>query len=123
MARHAMYNRFTCQRDTITDKDTPFRTFMHYTDPNSRKTLTVFGDKRPGLFYNYDDRLFGEKWNAGLELAAKTATPSTARFYEIALNHFHDVTDVDLQHVLLGCNMSNGYSYLVFGYTHTTKEV
>lgn len=106
----------------VTDKNEPFRTFMHYTDVQAGKdAITVFGEKKHGLFYNYDDRLFGTAWNAGLELAATQATPKTARYYEIALNHFHQVDDVNLQHVMLGCNRSSGYSYLIFGYTYTPK--
>jgi hypothetical protein len=34
------------------------------------------------------------------------------------LNHFHDTDKVDLQHVMLGLNRSNGHSYLIFGYTY-----
>jgi hypothetical protein len=104
---------------TLQCKSTPFRTFLHYTDPNASKELTVFGKRKKGLFYNYDDRLYGEKWREGLALAAKQAPEDSASFYEIALNHFHDTNDVDLQHVILGCNRSNGFSYLIFGYTYT----
>ena len=106
----------------VTDKAKPFKTFLHYSDADARRERTVFGEKKPGLFYNYDDRLFGEKWNEGLKLASKKSEKSTARYYEIALNHFHDSTDVNLQHVILGCNMSSGHSYLVFGYTYTIKN-
>jgi hypothetical protein len=99
-------------------KDVVFQNWIHYSDPASRKEQTVFGADRPGLSYNYDDRLFGVKWGEGLKLAAEQAQPKTARFYEIALNHFHDTDTVDLQHVILGCNRSNGFSYLIFGYTY-----
>lgn len=108
--------------DVITDKKQPFRTFMHYTDRMAGEEITVFGRHKRGLFYNYDDRLFGDRWIDGLKLAKETATPKTAEFYEIALNHFHGVADVDLQHVVLGCNRSNGFSYLVFGYTYGKKS-
>lgn len=100
------------------DKNTPFNTFLHYSDPTAREERTVFGAAKKGLFYNYDDRLFGEKWSAGIDKAAKSAPLKSARYFEIALNHFHGVETVDLQHVILGCNMSNGYSYLIFGYTY-----
>jgi hypothetical protein len=95
---------------------------VHYADPDASKELDVFGEKKEGLFYNYDDRLCGKKWREGLALAAKQAEVGSARFYEIALNHFHDASDVDLQHVILGCNRSTGFSYLVFGYTVTTHK-
>lgn len=80
----------------------------------------MFGVEKKGLFYNYSDRLVGDKWDEGWKKAKESgATEKTARFFEIVLNHFHDTEDVDLQHVVLGCNMSNGYCYLIFGYTYT----
>jgi hypothetical protein len=107
----------------ITDKDATIQTFLHYSDHTANQERTVFGRKRPGLFYNYDDRLYGEKWNEGCDLAvAAGIKPKTARFYEAVLNHFHDTDTVSLQHVILGCNRSNGYSYLVFGYTYGAKS-
>jgi hypothetical protein len=116
-------DEFPC-RFALTDKDTPIRTFMHYSDPEARgDAITVFGAPKEGLFYNYDDRLIGKEWQEGFELAKKAKlTPKTARFYEAVLNHFHGSTDVNLQHVLLGVNRSNGFSYLVFGYTYTSKK-
>ena len=106
----------------VSDKDKVFSTFLHYSDPTAKEERTVFGTKHEGLFYNYDDRLIGDKWTEGLRLAAEQATPKTARYYEIALNHFHDTDSVDLQHVVLGCNRSNGFSYLIFGYKYPIKE-
>lgn len=104
------------------NKDATIKTFLHYSDPNADKQLTVFGHARKDLFYNYDDRLVGNKWYEGLEIAIKEtgikrSSQHTARFFEIALSYFHN-TPVDLQHIILGCNQSNGYSYLVFGYTY-----
>jgi hypothetical protein len=106
----------------LRNKNITFRTFLHYNDPQALEELTVFGEEKDGLFYNYDDRLYGKKWNEGLTLAEKQAAKGSARFYEIALNHFHDTNDVDLQHVILGCNRSSGFSYLVFGYTCTIQR-
>jgi hypothetical protein len=113
-----------CCEFILTDKDTPFRTFMHYSDPEARgEPITVFGAAKKGLFYNYDDRLIGKEWDGGWKIAqASKAKPDTARFFEIVLNHFHSTTDVDLQHVLLGVNRSNGFHYLVFGYNYTSKR-
>ena len=99
-------------------KYAPMQTFLHYSDPTSRQERTVFGAKKEGLCYNYDDRLAGDKWSEGLKRAAAEAPRDSARYFEIALNHFHGV-NVDLQHVVLGCNVSTGYSYLVFGYTYS----
>ena len=120
---HDMMGReLDCCNCAITNKDTKIRTFMHYSDPDADKELTVFGRKREGLFYNYDDRLYGDAWTEGCKLAAEQAQPQTARFYEIALNHFHQTNDVNIEHIILGCNRSNGFSYLVFGYTYTRKN-
>lgn len=90
-------------RSIVMSKDAPLRTFLHYSDPNARKELTVFGQSRTGLFYNYDDRLISEKWIEGLKLAAEKATKNSARYFELALSHFHD-KNVNLEHVILGCN-------------------
>lgn len=107
----------------VEDKTREFQTFLHYSDPDARKERNVFGFAKKGLFYNYDDRLIGERWTEGWELAKKSGLKfKTAAFYEAVLKHFHDSDDLDLQHVILGCNMSNGYSYLVFGYTYTSKS-
>ena len=104
-----------------TDKNTPFKTDLHYSDPTAKEERTVFGAARKGLFYNYSDRLYGDKWSEGLRLAKEKAGKDTARYFEIALNHFHDTDDVNLEHVILGCNRATGYSYLVFGYTYSSK--
>lgn len=99
-----------------------FQTDLHYSDEHAREERTVFGTAKKGLFYNYSDRLFGEQWDAGCKKAKLESTPGTAAYFEIILKHFHDSDDLDLQHVILGCNMSNGFPYLVFGYTYTSKS-
>lgn len=104
-------------------KDCKIQWFLHYSDPQSRTLFTVFGEPSKELFYNYEDRLFGERWNNGLDLAKEHGLePGTPAYYEFALNHFHETEDVNLQHILLGCNSSSGYSYLVFGYTYTGNK-
>lgn len=106
----------------IIDKEIPLRTFLHYLDPDADKKIDVFGCKKPGLFYNYDDRLYGDKWDEGRKIAAKSAKLNSARYFEITLNHFHGVDSVDIGHIVLGCNRSNGFSYLIFGYTYNQPE-
>jgi hypothetical protein len=116
------FNPYDCESyepPVLRDKNTPIRIDMHYTDPQARgEAITVFGEAKKGLFYNYNDRLFGDKWDAGRKIAEKNETRNTAKYFEVMLNHFHDTNTVDLQHVLLGVNHSNGYPYLVFGYTY-----
>lgn len=100
----------------IQNKDVPIRTFLHYSDRDRNKEISVFGETRDGLFYNYDDRLPYEKWHDGLKLAKEVAVLNSARYFEIALAHVHG-KPCNLEHVILGCNRSNGFSYLIFGYT------
>lgn len=137
--RRTLSNQFSphCSRDfgygddergwscdmTVTDKDRELNTFLHYSDPTAREERSIFGSAKKGLFYNYSDRLGGDRWTQGWEKAkADGAAFKTARFYEIVLKHFHDSDDLNLQHIILGCNISTGYSYLVFGYTYTSKS-
>ena len=123
MSADDAWSEFCCNKpQVLTDKKAKIRTFMHYSDPEARgDPVTVFGAAKKGLFYNYDDRLYGDKWREGCKLASERAKPDTAEWFEHALNHFHESEDVNLQHVLLGVNRSNGYHYLVFGYTYTSK--
>ncbi len=113
-------------RPAITDKDQVIRTFMHYSDSEARgEPITVFGErKKPALFYNYSDRLIGDKWTEGCKIANKTpgVKQNTARWFETVLNTFHSTKTVNLQHIMLGVNCSNGYHYLVFGYTYDYKN-
>lgn len=106
------------------NKDAVIRTHMHYTDPQANQEITVFGEAKPGLFYNYSDRLsqWLSDWGAGLELAKRSATVGTARYFEIALKHFHHSDSIDIQHIILGVNRSNGFDYLVFGYTYAGMQ-
>lgn len=115
---------YTClERMVPFDKKSRIQTDLHYTDPTARQERTVFGRRKEGLFYSYDDRLYGDKWIEGAEIAKKQGIePRTAEYYETILKHFHDAETLDLQHIILGCNMSNGYSYLVFGYTYKERE-
>lgn len=109
---------FSRKPTVVRDKDRKIETWMHYSDARSRQETTVFGEAAPNLFYNYDDRLkYEDKWDEGLAIAKTKASENTARFYEIVLSHFHG-KPVDIQHIVLGVNRSNGHSYLIFGYTH-----
>ena len=99
VSRVDVFGEKISRRSVLTDKSIPVRTFLHYSDPQARKELDVFGKSREGLFYNYDDRLYGEKWEQGLELAEKQAVKNSARYFEIALGHFHD-SPANLEHVI-----------------------
>ena len=106
------------------DKNTPIQHFLHYTDDTFPIERTVFGREKDGLFYNYSDRLGGDGWNKGVKLAQeKQLEPHSAAFYEECLKAFHEADSLDLQHVILGGNNSNGYSYLIFGYRYAKNGV
>lgn len=115
--RLATRNRAT---SSVTDKDARIKVFLHYSEANTDER-TVFGRARDKLFYNYSDRLYQfdhDKWREGQELAkSQGLSHETARYYEVALSHFHDAK-CNLEHIILGCNRSNGFHYLVFGYTY-----
>ena len=115
----------------ITNKDQPIRTWMHYTETpiQNTKGITVFGQSKPSLFYNYSDRIYhtpayqnGPIFIDCLQTVIKDnnldtwTSGMTARMLETALTKYHN-QQVDLQHIILGCNMFNGHSYMVFGYT------
>lgn len=118
------YNCNWRKRKLIFDKNIVLNTFLHYSDPESNKEHTIFGQESSGLFYNYEDRIQGwdcSKWLKGFELAKDQAPVRSARFYEIALSYFHD-SPCDLKHVVKGCNRSSGFYYLIFGYTYEGNE-
>jgi len=87
------------------------------------REVTVFGKASAALFYNYSDRLVGlEKYREGCKFAeAQGLDRNTARYYEVVLSFFHN-SPCDLQHIVLGCNRSNGFDYLIFGYTYEDKN-
>ena len=101
------------------DKNTPFQTSLHYSERTYKIERTVFGKAHKGLFYNYSDRLLGDGWSAGVVSAKSLGlVPQSAAFFEEVLRVFHGAAQLDLQHVILGCNPSNGHSYLIFGYKY-----
>ncbi len=102
-------------------KHSHIETYLSYNDPDTSER-TVFGvpaDSPYGhknLLYVYDDRLDCTKWRSSLEAAnCVYSEPNTARFYEIGLSLYYG-KPVNLQHIILGVNRSNGFSYLIFGF-------
>ena len=93
-------------------------TYISYREPESRQRgVTVFGDQSENLFYNYSDRLDYEKWKAARAQALnEIGNRDCAAFFELALKLYHDVKSIDLQHIVAGCNLSNGFPWLCFGY-------
>lgn len=112
--------------EEVNDKNAPLPAFLHYSDPNANKVLTIFGnaEKVPAnTVHNYDDRLC--QWNYDKFYEGRTIAENSgcvinsARFFEIWLNHYHDTTDVNISCIRVGCNRSNGQSYLIFSYTYS----
>jgi hypothetical protein len=99
-------------------------TYTNWNSPQADKERTIFGEKEPDLFYNYSDRLYEwdyEKHRRANEYAGLVAQPKTAAFYAAMLSYFHDGAEVSLRHIIAGCNRSNGFPYLIFGYKYTSK--
>ena len=107
--------------NNIYDLDKTLDTFAHYSDPRfySGETKTIFGKEEEGLFYNYDDRLV--EWDAELEKASRKAADvstnnasNTGKWFQEYLSNYYK-HEVELRHILIEVNVSNGFSYLVFG--------
>lgn len=113
----------------------------HYSDDRYKHAQTVFGRRRDGLSYDYSDRFpqwDSEKWREGHDKAKEMAdrgeiVMGSVRYYEIVLSYFHNAVEmisvdpadltkfrtnptVSIEHVLIGFNWSNGFSYQVYGY-------
>jgi hypothetical protein len=105
----------------------------HYTEDLFRTAQTVFGRKakHKGGGYDYSDRYLQwdyDKWRVGEKIAqaqTKGDDPDfdvcSVRYYEVILSHFHGKPTI-IYHVLAGFNVSDGYSYNVFGYYHPEDE-
>jgi hypothetical protein len=118
------YGRFKYKPLAIWDEDAVLNIHTSWDSEQAKKERTIFGNKEEGLFYNYSDRLYEwdyKKTTSAYEYAALVAKPKTAKFYSAMLSYFHDGAEVSLRHIIAGCNRSNGYSYLVFGYKYESK--
>jgi len=111
-------NYYKYKSSVITDMDIILDIYTSYMEPRSKDNRTIFGKTDSSLSYNYDDRILEWDYNKARESydkAASVARPKTARFYQEMLKNFHD-KEVQLKHIMAGCNRSNGFPYLVFGY-------
>lgn len=102
--------------------------YSHYSDKYYDQPRTIYGHKvnLPNFGYDYSDRI--QQWDyKKAEQAAEFAdfqgwTARTANWYQAYLQFYFNDPDLKLYHIMAGTNRSNGYEYLIFGYTHTTKE-
>lgn len=119
---------------TLTDKECELDTFAHYSNPSfaDGQTETIFGSleearkRKGGVFYVYSDRLLEwdfSKYNQAFNAADSNTelTKFSCAYYECMLSRYegHKVT---IHHILKGVNMSNGFPYLIFGFSPTNKE-
>lgn len=93
----------------------------HYTDDRFQHPQTIFGRRNKRTGYDYSDRYPQwdyDKWQEARRIAQESdAVNGSVRYFEIMLTHFHG-KKTEIDHVLTGFNLSDGYSYYVFGYWH-----
>ena len=100
------------------DKHLPLMAYRYSaTDNDSPKT--VYGEVSEGLSYNYSDRLITGDWDKS-ELSFEAAKASkypidSCGYYEVFLSTYFD-KPIEIGHIQTGCNLSNGFSYFIFGY-------
>jgi hypothetical protein len=104
----------------------------HYTNSYYAKSRTVWlasGHKTTpdsggyewvkGATYNYSDRIWQWDWDKA-DVSRKAVDESLDRrspaFIQAWLRLYFDKPDLELVHVMAGFNVSNGYSYQVYGY-------
>ena len=94
---------------------------MHYSDLKyaGGRERSLHGQKCKELTYVYSDRIWQwdyKKAEASAEKAkASEFPPNTVEWYEVFLSHFYD-KELEIPHLMGGCNAATGYEFLVFGY-------
>lgn len=117
------------------NKETKLQDNPHYSNPDysSGQMQTIFlapqcklekdgggysWVREDGIEYNYSDRLLQWDYNKHSEahkIAKEKTSDKTALYYEYYLSAYFG-KPIEILHILAGVNVSNGYSYLVFGY-------
>lgn len=93
--------------------------FAHYSDSRFDKDRTVFGEEKPGLRYDYSDRL--QEWDyeksklAYIKAKESGKVIESAAYYDIYLSEYFG-KKIRVEHIITGVNKSNGYHYNIFGY-------
>lgn len=100
------------------------RTHTNWDSKEADEERTIFGKSSKGLFYVYSDRLYD--WNHDLatkakENAKKISNENTAEFFALMLSYYYNCEYIQLEHIIAGCNRSNGFPYLVFGFQKSDK--
>jgi len=95
----------------------------HWAD-SDQSDVTVFGKGEEGITYEYDDRIMQwdyHKHEKAILHANSKVEEETKTWYVEYLNFYYD-KKIDLRHILQGCNRSNGFPYLVFGFKEILDE-
>lgn len=92
--------------------------FLHYSEVpfGSCGERTIFGKENDQLQYEYSDRLIG--WDSEKHKYAvknNTEKKHTSKWYQKYLELYYGCK-IDLQHIKIGVNISNGYQYQVYGF-------
>lgn len=105
------------------DKNQKLR-FIHYTDPIAKKNTCIWGQEKPGLLFDYDDRLMGwDGHEAGKERAESSEyKQGAAGWWEEYLRGHTGDNGLTLHCVMSGCNWASGYQWFAFGYRMTPKK-
>lgn len=112
------------EQPIIRDLDVVLDTYTSYTDPRSRDNRTIFGAEEDGLHYDCDDRLVELDYKKSQEAKAHAdgvAIRKTAAWFQTYLSFFYGY-QVEVRHILAGCNRSNGWPYLVFGWKKGERQ-
>jgi hypothetical protein len=107
----------------------------HYSDERFKNVQTIFGRRKKRTGYDYSDRFSmwdgqrgTNRWREGHELAEAESKKDdcnwavgSVTYYEMVLSHFYQKPTA-IDHVLTGFNVSDGYSYYVYGHYHPEAE-
>ncbi len=113
-----MYN---LEPATNWDLDSYINPDPHYSDPNFSRGQTedVFGTQESGLDYVYSDRMYEWDYDKAKKAAQKASEKvnnwKTPRWHQEFLSTYYDKT-IQLRHMIVGVNVSNGYSYRAYGF-------
>lgn len=121
MFDYKMYdnNGYIVRHEPVTDYRKVLSTHTSWNSPEADKERTIFGAQEKSLHYVYSDRL--QQWDYykdqnAREIARSLCEKNTAEFFAIMLSFYHNCQYVALQHIIAGCNRSNGFPYLIFGF-------
>jgi hypothetical protein len=92
------------------------------------KSHSIYGKEDDTLFYVYNDRLDHSFWTyCWLRVTDEGFVEPTAEKYEKALQYYFNSPDLRIGNIKVGVNVSNGYSYQIYGFraekTDSTSQI